>query len=130
MKIPLTKGGKKAKPSGGCPDGFQKPTDNPQALRERRLATMLASAPPPLLRGNIFIERGSAARHEKLLCVYWFAGSTGRSTLDELPPLNRPPVPTTSPSNLPASPIPERIVLIGEVSKVALRSEVSFCTCS
>ena len=56
MKIPLTKGGKKAKPSGGCGDRFGK-ADRTTPWR---------FAPPPLLRGNIFIKRGDAMRRKKL----------------------------------------------------------------
>jgi hypothetical protein len=33
LKIPLNKGGKKAKPSGDCLDGWESGTDNPLAQR-------------------------------------------------------------------------------------------------
>src|SRR5262245_35076410 len=52
-----------AKPSGGCLGGVAgSKKHNPQALRDHR-----RFAPPPLLGGNIFIERGAATRHEKLV---------------------------------------------------------------
>ena len=75
-------------------------------------------------------EELRTSNKRRLCCSYLFAGRPVDPTLDQLPPLNRLPVTTTSPSNLPASPLLRRIVLIRQVSKVALRSEVSFCTCS
>jgi hypothetical protein len=51
LKIPLTKGGKKAKPSGGCDEGSE---ESPEV--------------PPCPTGDaVFIGRGAATRHEKLL---------------------------------------------------------------
>jgi hypothetical protein len=53
---PTYQRGKKAKPSGGCGDRFGK-ADRTTPWR---------FAPPPLLRGNIFIKRGAATLHEKM----------------------------------------------------------------
>src|SRR5262245_22303637 len=50
--------------------------------------------------------------------------SAGWSILDELLPLNRLPVTTTSPWNLRARPMPRRIELIRQLSKLALQSGV------
>src|SRR5262245_6161043 len=77
------------------------------------------------MRGSMFMSN-----KQQLSCVYLFARSTGWSILDEPLSLDRLPVTTTSPWNLPARPMPRRIELIRQVSTLALRSGGSSCACA